>query len=331
MLRRDDRDRVFCNVDAETQQLLVDVGEVAADEILVAVRDVEVYVIEAEPLDLVVDRAGDDVARRELGALVEPLHEALPAAFDSGRELQLPALAAHRLGDQEVLDLEVVEAGRVELHELHIRNPAARAPCHCDAVASRSARRGRVEVSAARAAAGEDRRPAGQGLHPLGLAVPGIEAVDRAAGRKMLRVAAGDEVDRDHVRHERDVGVLGGRAFERLADRITGRVGDMDDAPVTVPAFAGQMQRAILAGERHAETDQMLDRPGRGLDDMLDHADVVQPRAGDHRVVDVGFEAVALLEHGSDPALRARRSAVSQRAFGDHCDLVRLGEVERRS
>jgi hypothetical protein len=34
-------------------------------------RDVEVDVIEAEPLDLMVDGAGDDVARRKLGALVE--------------------------------------------------------------------------------------------------------------------------------------------------------------------------------------------------------------------------------------------------------------------
>ena len=105
MLRRHHRDRLPGDVDAEPEQLLVDVGEMRADEIRIAVRDVEMDVIEPEPLDLVVDGAGDDVARRELGALVELRHEALAAAFDSGRQLQLPALAAHRLGDQEVLDL----------------------------------------------------------------------------------------------------------------------------------------------------------------------------------------------------------------------------------
>ncbi len=42
-----------------------------------AVADVEMDVIEAEPLDLMVDRAGDDVARRQLRALVEVGHEAV--------------------------------------------------------------------------------------------------------------------------------------------------------------------------------------------------------------------------------------------------------------
>ena len=53
------------------EQLLVDVGEVLADEIRLAVRDVEVDVVEAVALDLMVDGAGDDVARRKLGALVD--------------------------------------------------------------------------------------------------------------------------------------------------------------------------------------------------------------------------------------------------------------------
>ena len=92
----------------------------ALHEIGLAVADVEMDVIEAEPLDLMVDGAGDDVARRELGALVEIGHEAVAGFGD----LQLPALAPDRLGDQEVLDLQMVEAGRVELHELHVGDPA---------------------------------------------------------------------------------------------------------------------------------------------------------------------------------------------------------------
>ena len=57
---------------------------------------------------------------------------------------------------------------------------------------------------------------------------------------------------------------------------------------------------------------------------------VVEPGAGDHRVVDVRFEAVAFLEHRGDSALRAGARAVAERALGDHRDLVGLGEVERR-
>ena len=81
--------------------------------------------------------------------------------------------------------------------------------------------------------------------------------MDRAAGREVRRVAAGDEVDRDHVGHQRDVRMLGRRGFERLLDRLAGRVGDMDDAAVAVPALAGQMQRIVLASrtERRARSD----------------------------------------------------------------------------
>ena len=78
--------------------------------------------------------------------------------------LEQPAFAAHRLGDQEILDLEIVEAGRVELHEFHVAIAAAGAPRHGDAVAGRAARRGRIQIGAARPAGGEDRRPRGQGL-----------------------------------------------------------------------------------------------------------------------------------------------------------------------
>ena len=71
VLRRHDGDRLLGDVDAEAEQLLVDVGEVRAHEIRVAVRDVEMDIIEPEPLDLMVDRSCHDVARRKLGTLVE--------------------------------------------------------------------------------------------------------------------------------------------------------------------------------------------------------------------------------------------------------------------
>ena len=49
-------------------------------------RDVELDVIEAEALDLMVDRAGDNIARRKLGPLVEARHEPRPAALHSRRK-----------------------------------------------------------------------------------------------------------------------------------------------------------------------------------------------------------------------------------------------------
>ena len=88
----------------------------------------------------------------------------------------------------------------------------------------------------------------------------------------MRRVAAGDEVDRDHVGHQRDVRMLRRGGFERLLDRIAGRIGDMDDPPMAVPALAGQMERVALVANGNAELDQMPDRARRRLDHMLDDA-----------------------------------------------------------
>ena len=134
MLRRNDRDRLLGDVDPEADELFVDVRKMFADEFGLAVRYVEMDIVEAKPLDLMVDCAGDDIARRKLGALVETRHETLAGA----RNLELPALASDRLGNQEVLDLQIVEASGVELHELHVGDAAAGAPCHRNSVAGGS-------------------------------------------------------------------------------------------------------------------------------------------------------------------------------------------------
>ena len=105
MLRGHHRDRLRRHVDAEAEQLFVDVGEVALHELRRLVADVEMDVIEAVALDLGIDRARHDVARRQLHALrVIVGHEALAG----GRVDQSPALTTHRFGDEEVLDLEIV-------------------------------------------------------------------------------------------------------------------------------------------------------------------------------------------------------------------------------
>jgi hypothetical protein len=295
-------------------------------ELGLAVADVEPHIIEPIALDLVVDRPGDDVARRKLGPLVIVGHEAMPGF----RVDQQPAFAANGFGDQEILDLQIVEAGRVELHEFHVRHPASRPPGHRNAVPGRPARSSREKIGAPGAAAGQDRRPRAERLHPLLPAAVGVESVDVAAGRKVGRVAAGDEVDGDHVGDERDVRLLGCGGFQRLLHRTARRVGDMDDPAVAVPALAGQMERLALGRERDAELHQPRDRSRRLADDIFDDPAVVEPGAGDHRVVDVRLERVAFFQHGGDSALRPVGRAFADRALGDHSDLPLPGEVQRR-
>src|SRR5947209_20569055 len=99
MLRWHDRDRLPRNVDAEPEQLIVDVGEVLPNEVRLAVRDVEQHIIETVALDFGVDRPGDDVTRSELSPAVVIGHEPVARL----RMLEDPALAPHSLGDEEVL------------------------------------------------------------------------------------------------------------------------------------------------------------------------------------------------------------------------------------
>ena len=105
------------------------------------VRDVEIDAARAGALHLGVDRAGDDVARRE--RTVADAYRAMnsrPCA-----SMQDAALAAHRLGDRETMRAcGMKEAGRVKLDELHVGDRRAGAPRHRHAVAGRDRGIGRV-------------------------------------------------------------------------------------------------------------------------------------------------------------------------------------------
>ena len=143
-------------------------------------------------------------------------------------------------------------------------------------------------------------------------------------------MAPGDEVDRDHVRDQCDIGVFGSRRFQRPLDRMAGSVGDMNDSAMAVPALSRQMQRVAFLGERHTEIDQMPNCAWRSLDHVFDDVAIVEPRAGNHRIFDMRFEAVAFLEHRGDAALCPARGALAKRALGDHRNLARFRKVERR-
>ena len=94
--------------------------------------------------------ARDDVARGEvLGGGRVALHEALALGIR-----QVAALAARALGDQAA---RAVDAGRVELHELHVLQRQAGAQHHGVAVAGAGMRRGGREIGAAIAAGRQDR------------------------------------------------------------------------------------------------------------------------------------------------------------------------------
>src|SRR3546814_16971569 len=112
MLRRHNRDWLPRNVDLQFQQPRVNRREMLLDELGGLMADIQMNIIQAKPLDLMVDRTGHHIAGGTLAALVVPIHEALAAARNAGGELQEDALPPHCPGPQEILDLQILEAGQ---------------------------------------------------------------------------------------------------------------------------------------------------------------------------------------------------------------------------
>src|SRR5690606_22773525 len=94
-----------------------------------------------------------------------------------------------------ILDLEIVETGRVELHHLHVGNAGPGAPGHRDAVSGGAARRGREAIDAARAASGHDRGPRDMRLDPARGGIERVDPPDAARARVTLLVPPSDQVD----------------------------------------------------------------------------------------------------------------------------------------
>src|SRR5690606_27796806 len=130
---RQNRDRLAGHVDAgedlgrfgDTRQALVDHGRI---EVIQVQEDVVLVLANATAFtDFQSHAAGHDVARcKVLGGRCVTLHEAL--AF---RVHQVTALTANTFGDQAACS---VDAGRVELNELHVLQRQASACNHAAAV-----------------------------------------------------------------------------------------------------------------------------------------------------------------------------------------------------
>ena len=323
--RRHHRDRLPGDVDAQLQAAGMDRREVLLEEGLAEVRGVEPDVVEAVLLHLEVDRPGHDVARRQLQARVVVGHEARAVG-----EREVGALAAQRLADEEGALLRVVEAGRVELDELHVPDPAAGPPGHGDPVAGRGVRVRRVAVDLADAAGREHDGRRRKRLDALPVDVERVDAV-AAGGLVAVEMARGDQVDRHPALAHRDVRVAAGAGEERLVDRPAGRVGGVGDAPDGVAALPRQVQAQRPLGirrERHALLDEPLDRLAAVLGDEARRVLVDQAGPGLLGVADVEVDAVVVAQHAHDAALGPRGGRLVEAALGEQDDRVPIGEME---
>ena len=212
------------------------------------VADVQVHTVHTVLLHFKVDGASHHIARGQFFPRVVLGHEA--GSTGLRRQQQLAAFTAHGFGDEIAFGLGVVQAGGVELDELHVGHSASGAPGGGNAVAGGGVGVGGVEVHLARAARGQDGVGGVEG-HDLvahlvqcvhTLAAHGLAGAGQGAGG----AAVGDEVDQHVVFEHRHVG-RGFHPFdERFLHRRAGGVGGVHDAAVAVPAFSGEVQFTVF-------------------------------------------------------------------------------------
>ena len=321
--RRDDRNQVLRHVDPELHALVVDVRESRHQVGAALLADVEEHAVVARPLHLGVNRASHDVARRERAARIVLLHELLAVLVDKHR-----ALAAHRLGDEEPLRLRMVEAGRMELDELHVLDLRPRAPRKRNAVPGRRVGIARVEVHLAAAARRENRVRRTDRVDLAALLVQDIrpDAPVLALHADALRH---DEIDDDRLLADVDALRLPHAADHRRLALLAGDVARVKDAPRTVTALAGEIPAtALLLGELDTAVNEILDALRRMLADLVNDRALAKPRAGDHRVARVLVERVRGIHHAADSTLRKVRVAVLKPPLRRNDNLAVGGEVQ---
>ena len=271
--------------------------------------------------DLDGHRAADHVARGQvLRVRRVALHEALAVAV-----AQDAAFAAHALGDQAA---GAVDAGRVELHELHVLHRQAGAHHHAAAVARAGMRGGGGEVRAAVAAGGQHHAVGAEQVQRAGGHVQGEHA---AAGALFVE----DQVQREVLDHEARI-VRQRLLVQRVQHGVAGTVG-RGAGPLRRRAFTEPgghaaegtlVDLAVLgARERHAVVLQLDDGRDGLAAHVLDGVLVAQPVRALDGVVEVVAPVVLahVAQRGGDAALRRHGVRAGREDLGQAHGLQALG------
>ena len=228
------------------------------------------------------DRSRDDVARRQL------IDEST-----TGLVVQRRTFSAQRFGEQDPLaGAAVVQGGRVELHELQIRDLSPGSHRQHDPVCG-SARR--------------VRRAAPQCAGPTGCDQCRMALETAVRGSDAHASVVGDHEERRGRRDALDVSTSDG-VPERAHDLLAGRISPVHAARDGLAAFARTIQLAVgSAVEVAAQLLQPRDRPRSFRADVAHGLLVADPRPCFDRVGGVQVRRVLRPHGGRDPALRQRR------------------------
>ena len=262
--------------------------------------------------DLDGHRARNHVARGEiLGGWRIALHEALALGVD-----EIAALAARAFGDEAA---RAVDAGRVELHELHVLQRQPGAQRHGAAVAGAGVRRGAGGVGAAIAAGGEN---GGLRAEAVQRAVVELQRDHAAAGALVVHDQVdGEELDEEFRGVAQRLAVHG--VQHGVAGAVGGGAGALRLALAVVQRHAAErplVDLAVLgARERHAPMLEFVDRVRRVAHHVFDGVLVAEPVRPLDGVVHVPAPVVLVhvAERRRDAALRRDRMRAGRKHLGD--------------
>ena len=281
---RDHGNPLLGNVDAKFKALVMDHGETLPKEFSRLVGNIQIDARTTRALHLRVDRAGHHVTGGQLQARVVFLHE--PPSPVIGQD---PPFPTDRFGDQERFCLGVVEAGGVELHELHVGHRRPGPPCHGHTVAGRDVWIGCIEIDTTAPSRGEDRDIGADRLDGTARLVQHIET-HTSILHGIAQLTGGDQVDRDAVLEDGDGGMGGDSCQQRLLDFQAGGVLGMEDAAFGVPSLASKIGftmtvRSRSLVEMHSKTHKLGDPLRSFRDDRPNHLLMAESVTGDQRIL----------------------------------------------
>jgi hypothetical protein len=328
-----DGNEVLGDVDAELEAVGINVGEPVNYKTRGFCGDVQKHAVGPALFHFAVDGPSHDVARGEGFERVITVHEGL-----AGGIAQNAAFAAHRFADEKGFGGGMIEAGGMELNELHIGHGGPRAIGHGDAVAGGDVGIGGVKIDFAAAAGGQEDKGGGEGLDPVCGFVKHISAQAAVARRTLYALAArqllgGDKVDGEMVFEHLDVGMAGHGVEQSPLDFAAGDVLGVQDAAFGMTAFAAQIQFAaavdIAFGKFHAEFDQFGDAGGALGDDGAHDLLMAEAGAGGEGVAHVHFDGVLLAGDGGDAALGVVGVGFGAGFLGGNGDAPQMGGLQR--
>ena len=312
------------NVDPEAQTLFVNGREVLFDEVGRLMADIQEQVVCTQALHLMVNGPGNNVPGREFRPFIKPVHKSTAI-----RQPEHATFAPNRLGNQEGLGVRVVQAGGVELVELHVGNTAPRPPGHGNSVSRSAVRIGGIAIRLGGAAGSDDGEPGSKQFHMIVFEIQDVGADATVAGK--CKLAVGNQIHSHPAGFQVNIRPGLGLARQGGGNRVAGGIGGVDNPAMAMATFSGQVVvlSVILPGELHAGVDQPLDAFLAVFHGKADRVFVAQTAARVEGVLYVILYGIGIVQNRSDASLGPEGGARADIGFADDANPQVLRKIQR--